>query len=206
MSLRHESGAKAAENFLLRGKLRVTEAALAATQHQLKETQARLKEAQAQPGAQRLLPLAHRHTRELSTSTTHSAAHSAASTRESHNSPNLIAAIQRLIAGKRSLEPQEVAAGVLQAQSRGFLQRRRYRECTQLHAGVSGSVELRCGGQSVTGYVITVVRNGCCWEVSACAAMVVRGGGVWAGIGGSRVCGPTAAQAASLDHLVLTDS
>ena len=38
MSLQHESGAKAAENFLLRGKLRETEAALAAAQHQLKET------------------------------------------------------------------------------------------------------------------------------------------------------------------------
>ena len=42
MSLQNESGAKAAENFLLRGKLRETEAALAAAQHQLKETQARL--------------------------------------------------------------------------------------------------------------------------------------------------------------------
>ena len=39
--LQHESGAaKAAENFLLRGKLRETEAALAAAQDQLKETQA----------------------------------------------------------------------------------------------------------------------------------------------------------------------
>ena len=189
MSLQHESGAKAAENFLLRGKLRETEAALVATQHQLKETQTRLDAALRlqRPGAQRLLPLAHRHTRELSTSTTHSA-HSAASTRqrESHNAPNLIAAIQKLIAGRRSLEPEDVAAGVLQAQLRGFLQRRRYRECTQLHAGVSGSVELRCGGQSVTGYVITVVRNGCCWEVSSCAAVVVRsvGGPGGGGAGG----------------------
>ena len=174
MSLQHESGAKAAENFLLRGKLRETEAALVATQHQLKDTQAQLDAALRlqRPGAQRLLPLAHRHTRELSTSTTHSA-HSAASTRqrESHNAPNLIAAIQKLIAGRRSLEPEDVAAGVLQAQLRGFLQRRRYRECTQLHAGVSGSVELRCGGRCVTGYVITVVRNGCCWEVRACVAV-----------------------------------
>ena len=185
MSLQHESGAKAAENFLLRGKLRETEAALAAAQHQLKETQARLDIALRlqRPGAQRLLPLAHRHTRELSTSTTYSA-RSAASTRqrESHNAPNLIAAIQKLIAGRRSLEPEDVAAGVLQAQLRGFLQRRRYRECTQLHAGVSGSVELRCGGQSVTGYVITVVRNGCCWEVRSRAAVAACGGG---GLGGS---------------------
>ena len=159
MSQAHETGA-------LRGKLRETEAALAAAQRELKETQARLDATLRlqRPGA---LPLAHRHSRELSTSSGGDSAHSAASTRlrESPNAPNLIAAIQKLIAGRRRLEPEDVAAGVLQAQLRGFLQRRRYRECAQLHAGVSGSVELRCGGRSVTGYVITVVRNGCCWEV-----------------------------------------
>lgn len=205
MSLQNESGAKAAENFLLRGKLRKTEAALAAAQHQLKETQARLDTALRlqRPGAQRLLPLAHRHTRELSTSTTHSA-HSAASTRlrESHNAPNLIAAIQKLIAGRRSLEPEDVAAGVLQAQLRGFLQRRRYRECTQLHAGVSGSVELRCGGQSVTGYVITVVRNGCCWEVRSRAAVAACGGGGLGGSDGGRGGGVALAHAGALPQPV----
>lgn len=160
MSHEHETGA-------LRGKLRETEAALAAAQRELKETQARLDATLRlqRPGAQLLS--AHRHTRELSASSGGDSAHSAASTRlrESPNAPNLIAAIQKLIAGRRRLEPEDVAAGVLQAQLRGFLQRRRYRECAQLHAGVSGSVELRCGGRSVTGYVITVVRNGCCWEV-----------------------------------------
>ena len=64
------------ENTRLRGVLRTTQAALAATQHQLQETEARLDAAMRlaqRPGAQRLVPLAHRYTRELSTSTTHSA-------------------------------------------------------------------------------------------------------------------------------------
>jgi len=175
MSHEHETGA-------LRGKLRET-AALAAAQRELKEAQARLDATLRlqRPGAQ--LPLAHRHIRELSTSSGGDSAYSAASTRlrESPNAPNLIAAIQKLIAGHRRLEPEDVAAGVLQAQLRGFLQRRRYRECTQLHAGVSGSVELRCGGRSVTGYVITVVRNGCCWEVCSRAAVAICGSGCLGG-------------------------
>eukprot|EP00967_Tisochrysis_lutea_P149178 scaffold286319_cov32-Tisochrysis_lutea.AAC.1 len=67
------------------------------------------------------------------------------------------------------------AACMLQARARGWRQRARYHAAREVYAVVSGisSFVSPSSKRSVATYVITVVRAGCCWQVSVTPSRII---------------------------------
>ena len=144
------------ENAMLRSELRRSEAALAETQRKLRDTQERLDSmilvhsSSSAGRASNGVSVVHtpqfngRSTRELSTSTARSA-FSATSSRLRENqvdTPKLLAVLHQLVGAKPRVDssPEAVATRVMQAWVRGFLQRKRYRECQHVQALVTKEI------------------------------------------------------------------